>query len=106
MHLYLYDYNGYYSSVTNKYIKIMFESRNINEDEEILKIGLEISLITKSIFIFPQFRCSHCVGICTYCFNHTFCSFIEFWRIREMNKYFKKIYRESVYIYLYCYRLF
>lgn len=99
MHLFVYDYNGYYSSLTHKYIKLVFNSNNITEDEDILKFGLYIALHTKSIFIFPQFKCEHCSGYCKYCGNHTFCSFIEFWRIREMNKYYKDIYRESVYIY-------
>lgn len=96
MHLFLYDYNGYYTSLQNKYIKIIGKTNNINEDEYIIKLGLHISILTESIFILPQFKCNRCFRGCKYCKNHTYCSFIEFWKIRELNKYFKNRYRESV----------
>lgn len=99
MHLFFYDYNGYYSSLQNKYIKLISNTQNIEEDENILKFGFFISNLTNTIFILPQFRCNRCSRECKYCKNHTYCSFIEFWKIRSLNKYFKDKYRESVYMY-------
>lgn len=103
MHLFVFDINHYYTSISHKYIKIMFNSYNINTDEIILKYGLYVASLTKSILILPQFKCNHCSSICNYCSSHTFCSFIEFWNIREFNKIFKEEYRESVYNIIYYY---
>lgn len=100
MHLYVYDINGYYSSMNNKYFKIINKSKNLEEDEKIVKLGLHIASLTKSVFILPQFKCNHCKRFCKYCKNHTYCSFIEFWKIRPLNRYFKNMYRESVLIFL------
>lgn len=65
-HLFVFNYNGYYSSDSNKYIKLIFNSNNIVEDEFYLKLGLNIAIITNSIFIFPLFKCNHCIGYCKY----------------------------------------
>lgn len=97
MHLFLFDENGYYSSTSRKYVKIIYESKSISEDERMIELGFFIAFKTNSIFILPQFLCSHCSTICKYCKTHKFCSFIELWKIRELNKLNKYIYRESVY---------
>lgn len=101
MHFFFFDNNGYYSSTSRKYILLKYNSHNINEDENLLIIGLYLSLKTNSIFVLPQFKCNHCSNTPKYCKNIKFCSFIEFWSIRELNKSFYNNYRENVYCIIY-----
>lgn len=101
MHLYFFDNEGYYTSVTRKYLTIVFNTLNIEEDEVLINFGLNLSIETKSVFILPKFKCSQCSGKCRYCGSHIDCSFIEFWKIRDFNKVYDSKYRESVlYIFL------
>lgn len=98
MHFFNFDYNSYYTSISNKYIIFNFTSTTLDEDELIIKLGLVTVLMTDSILILPQIKCNHCKRICRYCKSHTYCSYIEFWKIRDLNKYFHGSYRESVFL--------
>lgn len=96
MHLYLFDYNEYYTSRKRKYFMLFFNTSTIIEDEILLTFGFNFALSTNSIFILPKFKCNHCSHICRYCKMHGDCSYIELWKIRNLNNIYNNLYRESV----------
>lgn len=98
MLLYEYDYEEYYSSKENRYLKLKLNKNilsSIDDDEYLIKIGISLAIITKRILILPKFNCSHCKSNKYYLIND-FCSYIFLFNMRELDRYFKHKYRENV----------
>lgn len=92
-----YDKNGYYTSTSNKYLTILYKSRNKDEEEFYLKIGLELSLQLNRKFILPQLSCKYCSSM-----HKSGCHFAIYFSVREINKnYGEENYRENVYNYIF-----
>lgn len=90
-----YDKNMYYSSNSNKYLLISYISNSLQDEEYFIKKGLELSLLLNRVFILPKVPCFYCPN------NNNVnkkCNYIQFFRVRTLNKYYGELnYRENVY---------
>lgn len=86
------DIDKYYSeSDANYFTFIYFKSTKIYDIEKIIWIGLTFSNSSKYIFILPRILCKYCNVN-----NKYWCSFVDCWKVRNLNNCFEKKYRENV----------
>lgn len=120
LHLYKFDYDGYYSSDNNYYLSLDYDEQERTleyyyyllfyfidrNDKMTLMLGLYLANISNRIVILPRFKCydvkHKTTPICSTA--DTECNFLVHWNIKRFNSVFKAKYRESVYIiYIYIY---
>ena len=88
-----YDKDGYYSSTSRKYLlyenPYKFENNDVTHREEhgALQAAIAIAMILNRTLILPAFHC-----------DSNLCSMINYYRISSLDKTFKNLYRESVFL--------
>lgn len=91
------DINKYYSDTKANYFTFTYSnSSNIIQIEKLIWIGLTFSNITNFIYILPRVLCVYCN-----IYNTKWCSYINCWKIRNLNNCFSGRYRENVF-FIYC----
>lgn len=102
LHLYKFDYDGYYSSEKNNYIMLDYgdQERTLENDKVTLMLGMYLGNISNRIVILPRFRCYTVdFKFTTICkSNNDECNFLVLWNIKRFDSVFNGKYRESVYI--------
>lgn len=92
MLFYTVDISEYYSSTKQKYFTFTYlESNSINDIEILIWKGLMIANKSNIIFILPRILCKYCHNC-----HGKWCSYIDCWKIRNLNKCFSEKYRENV----------
>lgn len=94
------DDNNYYSSTTNKYLKLSFDknSSDINYDRKVMMFAFSVSIKTNRILILPKFDCSK--SLFSKKFTNKNCSYDDLFDMKTLDKYLVNYYRENVYIFL------
>lgn len=91
------DDNKYYSSATNRFIKLIYNNRlsDISYDKKLVMFGFTIAIKTNRIFILPKFNCKNSLFL-----NHhknRNCSYDELFDINALDDNLIDYYRENVY---------
>lgn len=95
------DINKYYSDINSKYFTFIYKnSTYIAQIEKLMWMGLIFSNNTNFIFILPRIICKYCN-----IHNRKWCSYIDCWKIRNLNKCFINRYRENVLNWIYIFSL-
>lgn len=92
MLFYSVDINQYYSSTDTKYFSFIYKNtKDLKDIETLILFSLLYANYSNFIFILPKILCKYCN-----IYNKEFCSFIDCWKIRNLNKCFNNKYRENV----------
>ena len=96
--LWNYDFNGYYSNITQKYIAYEnprdFGIKTIHHEKMALNTALTMGKILNRIVILPKFHCHTCKNVaCKQ--KHNLCAFNAHFNVRVFDHYFKGLYREN-----------
>lgn len=87
------DLKKYYTSLERNYFSfLVHNAADLSEIEILLWKGLKFSNNSKFVLILPRVSCKLCN-----IFNAKWCSYIDCWKIRNINNCFKMKYRENVY---------
>lgn len=97
--LYKYDENSYYSSKSNSYFQLIYNSNNFTEEKKIIMIGFDTILKSKRLFILPKFNCSLRNKFTNIPYKK--CTYADIFNYNLIDKAFRKKFRENVYIFRY-----
>lgn len=94
------DDNNYYSSTTNKYIKVYYDSHlwDINYAKIVVYFGFTIAIKTNRIFILPKFSCRNSKSLKKH--KNRNCSYDDLFDINILDENLSAFYRENVYLFL------
>lgn len=98
MLFYEYDKDQYYSSPSNKYLIITLKPENtsfLKNDENIIKLGFYLSILSNRKYILPKIYCSKCKKKNI---SAIYCNYLTFFSIIKLETYLGGLYRENVLI--------